>query len=196
MKLSRSRRGDSTTPAFRLEHPMNPILKHIKFGVIVLAIGLIAAEACLAQIWNGPFPSNGNEFSGLNSTTTNGSFGERSLGAMPTPRGAGTFTGSNNLVNAQTFNMNNITNAGVNGFGFQTSPFVGGGGVSNGFVGGLADRGIYANGAVNNQFGALPNYGAQYGSGVPVQFGGLYGANRSRSTAQSPLQEGEIRSRR
>lgn len=179
---------------------MCPIMNHIKFGAMALAIGLAATEAARAQIWSGPFPSNGNEFSGLNASSTSGAFGERPLGAMPTPRGAGTFTGSNNLVNAQTFNMNNITNAGVSGFGFQPSAFVGGGGVANGFVGGLADRGIYANGAVNNQYGALPyyggQYGAQYGSGVPVQFGGLYGASRNRSTAQTPLQEGEIRSRR
>src|SRR5262245_41081533 len=125
-----------------MEHPMSQIMKHIiKHGTMTLVIGLVAVETASAQIWSGPFPSNGNEFSGLNATTTNGAFGQRPIGGMVTPRGAGTFTGSNDLVNAQTFNMNSITNAGVNGFGFQPSAFVGGGGVSNGFVGGLADRG-------------------------------------------------------
>jgi len=173
-------------------------MKHIQLGALALAIGLFAAGTASAQIWGGQFPSTGNEFSGLNATTTNGAFGQRPIGGMVTPRGAGTFTGSNDLVNAQTFNMNNIISAGVNGFGFQPSAFVGGGGISNGFVGGLADRGIYANGALNNQYGALPYYGGQYGNGVNVQFGGLglYGANRNRNTAQNPLQEGEIRSRR
>lgn len=173
---------------------MTPIVKHIQLGAIALAIGL-AADTAGAQIWGGQFPSSGNEFSGLNATTTNGAFGQRPIGGMVTPRGAGTFTGSNDLVNAQTFNMNNITNAGVNGFGFQQSAFVGGGGISNGFVGGLADRGIYANGAANNQLGALPYYGGQYGNGVNVQFGGLYGGRRSRNVAQSELPEGQIRSR-
>src|SRR5262245_9164292 len=142
-----------------MEHPVSPIMKHItKLGALVL--GLVAVETASAQIWNGTFPNNaGTSFDGLNSTLTNGAFGERPLGAMMTPRGAGTFTGSNNLVDAQTFNMNTIANAGVTGFGFQPSAFVGGGGIANGFVGGLANRGIYANGAVNNQYGALPYYG-------------------------------------
>jgi hypothetical protein len=175
-------------------------MKHIiKLGAMTLVIGLIAVETASAQIWNGPFPNNfGTSFDGLNSTTTTGSFGERPLGAMMTPRGAGTFTGSNNLVDAQTFNMNTIANAGVNGFGFQPSAFVGGGGIANGFVGGLASRGIYTGAAVNNQFGALPYYGGQYGNDVSVQFGGLYSALRNRNTAQNQnqRQEGEIRSRR
>src|SRR5262249_35364369 len=181
-----------------LEYPMIPLMKHLaKLAAIALALGLVAVETASAQIWNGPFPSNGNEFSGLNSTVTTGSFGERPLGAMMTPRGAGTFTGSD-LVNAQTFNMNAMANAGVNGFGFQPSAFVGGGGIANGFVGGLANRGIYTSAPVNNQVGALPYYGGQYGpygNGINVQFGGLYGANRNRNNAQNQLPEGQIRSR-
>ena len=177
---------------------MTPLMKHLaKLGALALAFALLVADTASAQIWSGPFPSNGNEFSGLNSTVTTGSFGERPLGAMMTPRGAGTFTGSD-LVNAQTFNMNAIANAGTSGFGFQPSAFVGGGGIANGFVGGLANRGIYTNGAMNSQVGALPYYGGQYGqygNGVDVQFGGLYGANRNRNNAQNQLPEGQIRSR-
>jgi hypothetical protein len=183
-----------------MEHPMTPIMKHIQICAIALAIGLFSVDTARAQVWGGPFPSNGNDFSGLNASTTNGAFGQRPIGGMVTSRGAGTFTGSNDLVNAQTFNMNNITNAGVTGFGFQQSAFVGGGGINNGFVGGLADRGIYANGAVNSQYGALPYYGGQYGAAygdaVNVLFGGLTGRN-NRNNPRNQLAEGQdIRSRR
>jgi hypothetical protein len=194
----------------------------IKLGAIVLAIGLSAADVASAQYGGyGPFlqnPMSGGSgyggglgsggFGGLGSSTTGGAFGQRSVGGMPTGGGAGSFTGSNtSMVTGQMTNLNQLmSSANANGImNFQTSTFVGGGGVGNNganFVGGLANRGINGaqNGAMQNgvngqrgtgQFGAGQSGGAggQYG-------GGAYGQNSNRNNRQNQLANGQdVRSR-
>lgn len=184
---------------------MNPITKHItKLGAMALAIGLVAAKTASAQYWGGgvgpgmgaQFQGNGVGFSGQGITASSSAFGNRTVGNMLTPGSAGTFTGSNNIVTGQVTNFDALANAGLGGVGnFQPSAFVGGGGVANGFVGGLANRGINTNLAQAVGANGLQYGGGQNPGGINVQFGGLYG-NRGRNNPRNQLAEGQdIRSR-
>src|SRR5262249_41642546 len=113
---------------------------------------------------------------------------------------AGTFNANGDIISGQAFNMDSMVNAGIGGAGyFQPSAFVGGGGIGNGFVGGLANGGTnaYQNGQTVAPYRALGNgqYGNGYGDAINVLFGGgMYGRNRTRPGNQ--LAEGQdIRSR-
>jgi hypothetical protein len=184
---------------------MTPITKRVtQLGAIALAIGLVAVETASAQYWGGGVgpgmaaesQGNGTGFSGLGITSASSAFGHRSVGGMLTSGGAGTFTGSNNIVTGQVTNFDIMANSGLGGIGnFQPSAFVGGGGVANGFVGGPANRGINANLAQPAGVNGLQYGAGQYPGGINVQFGGLYG-NRNRNNPRNQLAEGQdIRSR-
>jgi hypothetical protein len=135
-------------------------------------------------------------FGGMGSSSTGGAFGQRSVGGMPTGGGAGSFTGSNqSMVTGQLTNLDQLMN--TNSFGaignFQTSTFVGGGGVGNNganFVGGLANRGINGaqNGAmqsgINGQRGTGQFGAGQYGAAGGQYGGGAYGQNNNRNNRQ------------
>jgi osmotically-inducible protein OsmY len=145
-------------------------------------------------------------FGGMGSNTTSGAFGQRSVGGMATGGGAGSFTGSNqSMVTGQTTNLDQLmSSSGANGvMNFQTSAFVGGGGVGNNganFVGGLSNRGINGaqNGAqsgVNGQRGA-GQFGAGQMGGAGGQYGGgAYGQNNRNNNRQQNANAQGVRSR-
>jgi osmotically-inducible protein OsmY len=206
-------------------------MKHnIKLAAIVLAIGLAAVETVSAQYGGGGGGFGGTSgfggggvgttggfggstgssgFGGMGSSSTSGAFGQRSVGGMATGGGAGSFTGSNqSMVTGQMTNLDQLmSSAGANGvMNFQTSTFVGGGGVGNNganFVGGLANRGINGaqNGAmqsgINGQGGAGQFGGGQYGGAGGQYGGGAYGQNNNnRNNRQNQLANGQdVRSR-
>jgi len=164
---------------------MNQIIKRIvKRGAIVFAIGLFGLQTASAQ-YDGGFPTAQNDWNGLSASATNGSFGPRNIGGMMNSAitngafgqrsvggmmnssgGAGTFTGSSNLVQ--------------------------GSGVNNAFVGGVGGINPSPNMVqpmgINRQFDAR-----QYNDGINVLFNM---AGRNRNNTRSQLAEGQdIRSR-
>jgi len=175
-------------------------MKHIiMLTAIVFATGLVAAETASAQFtgnWAGydgmsataTYGSFGQRnVGGMNATATSGAFGQRNIGAMVSAGNAGTFARSNNIVTGEPFNMDPSVGAGFYGIGnFEPSAFVGGGGVANGFVGGLANRGINPNlnGGGVNQLSAFQYGDGSYNyGGIPVQFNrGGYARTGVRNT--------------
>src|SRR5262245_41183833 len=140
----------------------------------------------------------------MTGNTSSGAFGNRSVGGMVGSGSAGSFGGGNQIVTGQAFNIDSMNAAGVNGIGsFSAQSFVGGAGAANGFIGGLAGRGINANqngmtqaGGMNGQrggqFGAGQYGGGQFGGGMNGQFGGgMNGQQNNRNNRQNQLANGQ-----